>query len=102
MRSQRYELSPRLVVGADGRGSSVARQIGAHVQTDPVHHLMAGLLVERVAEWPMEDMTIGTGKGDGTFYIFPPERKSDEALSLLRTRSAASFRRSRYECRKNF
>jgi 2-polyprenyl-6-methoxyphenol hydroxylase-like FAD-dependent oxidoreductase len=68
--SQRYELSPRLVAGADGRGSGVARQIGAHVQTDRVHHLMAGLLVERVAEWPMEDMTIGT-EGDGTFYIFP-------------------------------
>jgi len=35
---QRYELTPRLVVGADGPGSSVARQIGARTESDLVHH----------------------------------------------------------------
>ena len=43
---ERRTICPRLVVGADGRGSAVARQIGAKVSTEPVHHLIAGLLVE--------------------------------------------------------
>lgn len=67
---RRNELKPRLVIGADGRGSAVASQIGAAVQSDPVHHLMGGLLVERFPDWPIEDMTIGT-EGDVTFYVFP-------------------------------
>lgn len=67
---QLCELTPRLVIGADGRGSSVARQIGADVQADPVHHLFGGLLVERVAAWPVDEYAIGT-EGSSTFYIFP-------------------------------
>ena len=67
---RRHEIKPRLIIGADGRGSAVANQIGAIVQSDPVHHLMGGLLVERFPDWPIEDMTIGT-EGDVTFYVFP-------------------------------
>jgi 2-polyprenyl-6-methoxyphenol hydroxylase-like FAD-dependent oxidoreductase len=69
-RDQLHELRPRLVIGADGRGSAIARQIGADVQTDAVHHLFAGLLVERIEEWPLDEYAIGT-EGDGTFFIFP-------------------------------
>ena len=65
-----HEISPRLIIGADGRGSVVASQIGAAVESDPVHHLMGGLLIERFADWPSEEMTIGT-EGDVTFYVFP-------------------------------
>jgi 2-polyprenyl-6-methoxyphenol hydroxylase-like FAD-dependent oxidoreductase len=43
---QHREVVPRLVVGADGRGSTVARQIGAQIEGAPQHHLMAGLLIE--------------------------------------------------------
>ena len=64
------ELRPRLIVGADGRGSDVARQIGARVETEPVHHLLAGLLVDGVDAWPDEEFSIGT-EGDVMFFVFP-------------------------------
>lgn len=66
----RYEVCPRLVVGADGRGSWTARQIGADVQFDASHHLLSGLLIDGVHEWPEEDQSIGV-EGDITFYVFP-------------------------------
>lgn len=64
------ELTPRLVVGADGRGSAVARQIGAHVQSDPLHHIFGGLLIDGADQWPDDHYAIGT-EDRGTFYIFP-------------------------------
>jgi menaquinone-9 beta-reductase len=67
---QRREFTPRLVVGADGRGSDVARQIGAKVQTAKLHHLLAGLLVEGVEAWPRNEFSVGT-EGDVMFFVFP-------------------------------
>jgi menaquinone-9 beta-reductase len=67
---QHHEITPRLVVGADGRGSTVARQIGAQSQTAPQHHFLAGLLVEGAEAWPEHEFTIGT-EGDVTFFVFP-------------------------------
>ncbi|WP_281177164.1 NAD(P)/FAD-dependent oxidoreductase [Belnapia moabensis] len=67
---RRREVAPRLVVGADGRGSAVARQVGARAETDPVHHIMAGLLVEGAEAWPEGDQTMGT-HGEATLYVFP-------------------------------
>ena len=64
------EIRPRLIVGADGRGSDVARQIGARVETAPVHHLLAGLLVDGVDAWPHQEFSIGT-EGDVMFFVFP-------------------------------
>lgn len=60
----------RLVIGADGRGSPVARQLGAQVQTEPLHHLIAGLLIEGVDAWPEDEQTIGVHAGRCVF-IFP-------------------------------
>jgi menaquinone-9 beta-reductase len=65
-----HEVIPRLVVGADGRGSSVARQIGARVETDPTHHIMAGLLVTGAEAWPDDEETIGVD-GDVLYFVFP-------------------------------
>jgi 2-polyprenyl-6-methoxyphenol hydroxylase-like FAD-dependent oxidoreductase len=67
---QRHAVSPRIVVGADGRGSSVARQIGARSQTATEHHFLAGLLVEGAEAWPENEFTIGT-EGDVMFFVFP-------------------------------
>jgi 2-polyprenyl-6-methoxyphenol hydroxylase-like FAD-dependent oxidoreductase len=67
---QHREIAPRLVVGADGRGSTVARQIGAQIEVAPQHHLMAGLLIEDCEAWPAEEFAIGT-EGDVTYYVFP-------------------------------
>lgn len=67
---QRQIVKPRLIVGADGRGSSVARQVGLRPATDSNHHLMAGLLVDGVGEWPDGECAIGN-EGDVRFYVFP-------------------------------
>src|SRR5713101_664907 len=37
-----YTLSPRIVIGADGRGSTVARQVGFERLADPIHHILSG------------------------------------------------------------
>jgi menaquinone-9 beta-reductase len=68
--SERHVVRPRLVVGADGRGSSVARQIGAEVQTEAVHHLIGGLLLEGVQEWPAGEQSTGV-HNDAYLLIFP-------------------------------
>jgi 2-polyprenyl-6-methoxyphenol hydroxylase-like FAD-dependent oxidoreductase len=60
----------RLVVGADGRASSVRRQVGIALYEDPAHHLMSGLLVEDAAGWPEDLETTGT-EGDVHFLAFP-------------------------------
>lgn len=45
----RQEITPRLVVAADGRESGVRRMIGAHTTHAPVHHVLGGCLVSGVA-----------------------------------------------------
>jgi menaquinone-9 beta-reductase len=65
-----YTLAPKLIVGADGRGSSVARQAGFERLADPIHHILTGLLVDGVREWPQDEQSIGVD-GDFSFYIFP-------------------------------
>jgi 2-polyprenyl-6-methoxyphenol hydroxylase-like FAD-dependent oxidoreductase len=64
------EARPRLVIGADGRSSAIAKQIGARVETDPMHHIFGGLLIDEADDWPDKRMAIGT-EGAGTYYIFP-------------------------------
>ncbi len=63
-------IRARLIVGADGRGSQVARQSGIRMQHDPPHHLLAGLLVEGAHLWPERIQTIGV-EADVAFYVFP-------------------------------
>lgn len=60
----------RLIVGADGRGSSLRRQAGIAVQRDPTHHLFAGLLVDGADAWP-EDLQATGVEGDVHFLVFP-------------------------------
>lgn len=67
---ERHTVRPRLVVGADGRGSSTARQISAEVQTEPVHHLIAGLLIDNVHGWPEDEQTLGVHNG-AYLLVFP-------------------------------
>jgi 2-polyprenyl-6-methoxyphenol hydroxylase-like FAD-dependent oxidoreductase len=67
---ENHTLSPKIIVGADGRGSTVARQAGFERLADPIHHILSGLLVNGVREWPEDEQTIGVD-GDVGFYIFP-------------------------------
>jgi 2-polyprenyl-6-methoxyphenol hydroxylase-like FAD-dependent oxidoreductase len=65
-----YRVLPRLVVGADGRSSVVAQQLGAAIERGEPHHFLGGLLVEHVEAWPSEEQTIGI-EGDVLYYVFP-------------------------------
>jgi len=65
-----HTLTPRLIVGADGRNSVVRKQVGIVEHHDPTHHFMAGLLVEGIEGWPEDVQTVGT-EGDVNFLVFP-------------------------------
>ncbi|MGH3778110.1 MAG: FAD-dependent oxidoreductase [Pseudonocardiaceae bacterium] len=64
------QVSCRLVAGADGRQSTVRRQLGIPlVQTAP-RILGGGLLVDDLHAWPANWISIGT-EGDLLFFAFP-------------------------------
>ena len=67
-------VRPRLVIGADGRNSTVRQQAGIALLKDPSHHLMGGMLVENTGDWPANVQTIGT-EGDVNFFVFPQQGK---------------------------
>lgn len=64
------EVRPRLIIGADGRASTVRRQSGIHLNTAPGTHVIAGLLAEGAWRWPDDQFAIGV-EGDLQFYVFP-------------------------------
>ena len=47
-----HRLLCRLIVGADGRSSTVRAQAGIRLLRDEPTHLMSGMLVDHVPEWP--------------------------------------------------
>lgn len=64
------EVATRLIVGADGRTSTVRRQLGMTLDEDPVDHLMSGLLIDNAHDWPSD--TVAAGKvGDVSYFVFP-------------------------------
>ena len=65
-----HSVRAQLVVGADGRASSVRRQIGVAMQEAAPHHLFAGLLLEGAHDWPEDAQAIAT-EGDVAFLAFP-------------------------------
>jgi 2-polyprenyl-6-methoxyphenol hydroxylase-like FAD-dependent oxidoreductase len=58
------------LVGADGRTSTVRRQLGLVLEEGPLDHLIAGLLIEGAEGWP-EDLQAGGQAGDICYLIFP-------------------------------
>jgi 2-polyprenyl-6-methoxyphenol hydroxylase-like FAD-dependent oxidoreductase len=64
------QVRPRLVIGADGRASTVRKQSGIHIHKAPASHVIAGLLVEGASRWPDDQYSIGV-EGDLQFYVFP-------------------------------
>ena len=60
----------RLVVGADGRSSTVRRQIGIELATTGPRTFGAGVLVEGLDGWPTGRNSLGT-YGDVHFLVFP-------------------------------
>ncbi len=62
--------SCRLVVGADGRSSTVRRQTAIPMIEHEIDHLISGLLVTGADEWPDDLQAFGKA-GDVMFLIFP-------------------------------
>jgi 2-polyprenyl-6-methoxyphenol hydroxylase-like FAD-dependent oxidoreductase len=59
-----------LLIGADGRTSSVRETAGIKLHQDKPHHWFAGLLVDQVEDWDPQVQAIGT-EGDFGFLAFP-------------------------------
>jgi len=62
--------TPRFVVGADGRESTLRRQLGFELHATEPRTMGAGMLVDGADRWPESDMVIGT-EGDSNFLVFP-------------------------------
>src|SRR5262249_45922544 len=65
-----WRATGRLIVGADGRGSQVRRQLGVALHRDATHHLFSGMLVEGAHGFPDDTQAIGA-EGDVHFLAFP-------------------------------
>lgn len=67
---RQHSVRCRLIVGADGRGSSVRRQLSISMQEAPLDHLLAGLLIEGAHGWPEDLQSLGK-MGDIHYLVFP-------------------------------
>jgi 2-polyprenyl-6-methoxyphenol hydroxylase-like FAD-dependent oxidoreductase len=65
-----YELGCRLVVGADGRTSTVRRQAGIELHQTTPRTMCGGMLVDDLHDWPVHQISLGT-EGDLHYYVFP-------------------------------
>lgn len=65
-----HSVRCRLIVGADGRGSSVRRQLSIPMNEAPLDHLLAGLLIEGAHGWPEDLQSVGK-VGDIHYLVFP-------------------------------
>jgi 2-polyprenyl-6-methoxyphenol hydroxylase-like FAD-dependent oxidoreductase len=64
------QARPRLIIGADGRSSTVRKQSGIRIEMAPATHVVAGMLVDGASRWPADHYGIGV-EGDLLFYVFP-------------------------------
>lgn len=64
------QVRPRLIIGADGRASTVRKQSSIHINEAPATHVVAGLLAEGASRWPDDQYAIGVER-DLQFYVFP-------------------------------
>jgi len=69
-KGERREARARLLVGADGRNSSVRESLGIPLHVDRPHHMFGGMLVGGVTGWDETRQAIGT-EGDFAFLAFP-------------------------------
>jgi len=67
---QRQEARARLIVGADGRPSSVREAFGVALQSTAPRNWLGGMLAEGTNGWDRNVWTIGT-EGDFAYAIFP-------------------------------
>ena len=65
-----YDVSCRLVVGADGRMSTVRRQLGIALEQTTPRTMCGGMLVDELHAWPSDQVALGT-EGDLHYLFFP-------------------------------
>lgn len=65
-----HKVSCRLVAGADGRQSTVRRQLGIPLAHTTPRTLGGGLLVDNLHAWPATRTSIGTEE-DLLYFVFP-------------------------------
>jgi 2-polyprenyl-6-methoxyphenol hydroxylase-like FAD-dependent oxidoreductase len=63
-------VSAGLVVGADGRTSSVRRQLGIALHASTPRTTAGGMLVDGLHAWPADQASLGT-EGDLMYFVFP-------------------------------
>ena len=63
------ELRPGLVVGADGRNSTVRKQVGITLERQEAISYISGLLLEGLDGVP-DDFDVLVGEGDRFFFVF--------------------------------
>ncbi len=84
-----HHVQCRLVVGADGRNSTVRHQAGIAQESAQPTHLFSGMLVGDVPEWPQD--TYGTASADDLqCQIFP---QGDSRVRLYTTTAPDQRRR---------
>lgn len=67
---KRHLRKCRLIVGADGRTSIVRRRVGLSLDERQIDHLISGVLVDGVPEWPQDVQSLGKA-GDVMYLGFP-------------------------------
>jgi 2-polyprenyl-6-methoxyphenol hydroxylase-like FAD-dependent oxidoreductase len=65
-----HELRCRLIVGADGRMSTVRRQLGIELHQTTPRTMCGGMLVYGLHDWPAHQISIGT-ESDLLHFVFP-------------------------------
>jgi 2-polyprenyl-6-methoxyphenol hydroxylase-like FAD-dependent oxidoreductase len=65
-----HDVSCRLIIGADGRNSTVRRQLGIALHQTSPRTLGGGMLVDELDAWPSDRNSSGT-EGDLHYLIFP-------------------------------
>ena len=93
---QAYEASPRLVVGADGRTSSVRRDAEIALELDEPAHLVTGLLADGL-DGVDESVDLVARRARPALPRLPAARRPRPPLPLLSGRTARPLRRA---CRR--
>jgi 2-polyprenyl-6-methoxyphenol hydroxylase-like FAD-dependent oxidoreductase len=92
-----HDVRPRLVIGADGRGSPTRRAIGVALEKEPTHHYLGGVLVDDL-DWPDDTQAVATegdrhvlcfpqGDGRARLYLAYPVERRDEFAGPERARA---------------
>jgi 2-polyprenyl-6-methoxyphenol hydroxylase-like FAD-dependent oxidoreductase len=79
-----HEVDCRLVVGADGRLSTIRRQLGIRLQTTAPRTMGGGILIDELHSWPAHQISVGT-EGDLHFCSFLA--RTGECVFIYSTRS---------------